>query len=489
MDDPSFDKRLSDLDEGLDGKSELTPASRQQAPAGSQPSSTQPPTADRTPPTVSSAPPAISIFPESALTSGARPASPPSRFSRAAEARTRLESAESSGAMTPAPGARPLLDLFPPPSAERGRTRPSTGSARPERPVESRVPAIVGAPPPRLARSRFAQAESAPFSPAVPLTYEPFYGLSERPFSLSTEPKFIYHSTSHDRVLQDLIDALGRGDAIMLLTGETGIGKTTLCRSLVEQLGRRTVTSFLTDPVASLDDVLRTVLVDFGVVAREEATRGPMAAATRRELTAAVGDFAASLAPLQASAVIIVDEAQNVPPDILEALAALSEVADADRRVQLILVGQPALSSLLHRKQLRALERRVAVRCRLEPLAAEEVIGYVVHRLAIAGASARVEFDEAAFAELYAATRGVPRLVNLVCDGALTHGYEASASVIDDQFIAAAAADLELVPLRSDTRRFARMAMMAFFFLALMMLGAGAAAWVFRAQLSQLLAR
>src|SRR5207247_7334803 len=105
----------------------------------------------------------------------------------------------------------------------------------------------------------------------------------------------------------------------------------------------------------------------------------------------------------------------------------------------LTLVDQHALTSLLHRNLLRSLERRVAVRCRLEPLTAEEVIGYVVHRLGIAGTNARVEFDEAAFAELYAATRGVPRLVNLVCDGALTRGYEASASVIDEQFIAAAA--------------------------------------------------
>ena len=308
---------------------------------------------------------------------------------------------------------------------------------------------------------------------------------SEKPFSLSTDPRFIYHSTSHDRALQELIDALGRGDGIMLLTGETGIGKTTLCRSLVEQLGRRTVTSFIADPDASLDDLLKTVLVDFGVVAREDATRGRLATATRQELTTAVGDFAASLAPLQASAVIIVDEAQNVPPEILEPLAALSEVAGADRRVQIILVGQPALPSLLHRKELRALERRVAVRCRLDPLTADEVSGYVVHRLAVAGTAARVEFDEGAFAELYAATRGVPRLVNLVCDRALTRGHETSASVIDDQLIAAAAATLELAPLRSDARRLARMAAMALAFVALMLVGAGAAAWLFRADLSR----
>ena len=374
---------------------------------------------------------------------------------------------------TPASDApRPLLDLFPPP--------PVRASAR--------APAIAGAPPPPNVRSRFAQrADSAPPAPEVPLTYEPFYGLSEKPFSLSTDPKFIYHSTSHDRVLQELIDALGRGDAIMLLTGEMGTGKTTLCRSLVEQLGRRTVTSFITNPGASLEGLLKTVLVDFGVVAREDATRGRLAAATRQKLTTAVGDFAASLAPIEASAVIIVDEAQKMPPDILEPLAALADVAGADRRVQIILVGQPVLPSLLHRKELRALEPRVTVRCRLDPLTAEEVSGYVAHRLAVVGTAARVEFNDGACAELYAATRGVPLLVNLVCDGALTRGYKAFASVIDDQLIAAAAVDLELVPLRSGARRIVRMAVMALVFLALMLVGAGAAAWVFRADLSRLL--
>ena len=333
------------------------------------------------------------------------------------------------------------------------------------------------------------QSESAPQLPAVPLTYEPFYGLSEKPFSLSTDPRFIYRSASHDRALQDLVDALGRGDGIMLLTGEAGIGKTTLCRSLVDQLGRRTVTSFITAPVISVDDVLRTVLVDFGVVSREDVTRGRLAVATRQELETAIGDFAASLAPLQASAVIIVDEAQDVPSDTLEPLAALSEAGSVDRRVQILLVGQPTLHSLLRHRQILALERSVAARCRLETLTAEEVIGYVVHRLAVAGTNARVEFDDGAFAELYAATRGVPRLVNLVCDGALTRGYETSASVIDDQLIAGAAANLELVPLRSGARRVARIAAMALGFIALMLAGAGAAAWVFRAQLSQLLSR
>ena len=153
-------------------------------------------------------------------------------------------------------------------------------------------------PAPRIVRSRFARKRATAAVLPVAPTYEPFYGLTEKPFGLSTDPKFIYHSTSHDRAFQEITDALGRGDGLIVLTGEMGTGKTTLCRSLVERVGRRTVTSLITDAAASFDDLLKVVLADFGVVARVEATGGALAA-TREELVAAVGDFAASLAPLR----------------------------------------------------------------------------------------------------------------------------------------------------------------------------------------------
>jgi general secretion pathway protein A len=238
-----------------------------------------------------------------------------------------------------------------------------------------------------------------------------------------------------------------------------------------------------------VDDALKSVLVDFGVAARAETTRGHLASASRQELTAAIGGFAASLAPLQASAAVIVDEAQNASEEIIEALVMLTATASPDRKVHVILAGQPELQSVLHRKPLQAAAERVGVRSRLEPLTAEELPGYVVHRLAIAGANNRAEFDERAFAELYAVTGGVPRLINLVCDAALSRGHELSASVIDEKLIAAAAASLELLPLHAERRQVAGIAAMAAAFLALMLLGAAAAAWFFRARLDQLLFR
>jgi type II secretory pathway predicted ATPase ExeA len=415
--------------------------------------------------------PPTSIFPESALAPElASP--PPSRFARG-EASAAVPASVDVEAPASAPQHHPLLDLFPPPP---GRDH-------------ARGPAIAGAPPPRIVSRFSAKGESAERPPAAPLTYESFYGLSENPFGSSPDTKFIYRSGSHDRALQELSDAFGRREPVMLLTGEAGVGKTTLCRSLIEQFGRRTVTSLITAPVASFEDLLRAVLVDFGVVAREDATRGRMAAAMRAELVAALGDFAASLAPLQASAVIILDNAQAFSPELLEPLSALPDVAGADRRVHIVFVGQPALSELLHRKELRPIERQIAVRCRLEPLTSDEVSDYVIHRLAVAGSNPRVEFDEAAFAELYAATGGVPLLVNLVCGRALTRGQQISAALIDDELVAAAAADLELVPLRSDALWIARTAVRAVVLFGLTLAGAAAAAWVFWPQFSKLLSR
>jgi general secretion pathway protein A len=355
----------------------------------------------------------------------------------------------------PAPGQpsapRRLLDLFPP--------QPKIGRRRPAR-----------------------QPATARLAPVAP-TYEPFYGLAEKPFGLSTDPKFIYHSTSHDGVAQEILEALGRGDGMMVLTGEMGTGKTTLCRSLVERLGRRTVTSFITDPLASFDDLLKVVLADFGVVARE-ATAGGLAA-TGEELVAAAGDFAASLAPLQASAVIFIDEAQNMPADVLDRLSALAARSGGVRRVQVVLVGQPSLSSLLHRPECRSVERRVVSRSRLAPLTPDETMGYVAHRLAVAGPGARVEFNGAALAVLHEVTRGVPRFINLVCDRALTRGHEVAASVIDDAMIVSAAADLGLTAPAADRRWVARLAL-AVAFVLLVVAGAGAAAWVFRDEVSRL---
>ena len=366
---------------------------------------------------------------------------------------------------------RPLLELFPPPPI-------------PERQAGVfRGPAIADSPARNPAHGRSASKPVA--SVPAARTYEAFYGLSEKPFTLATDPRFVYHSASHDRAMQELIAAIGRREGAMALTGELGSGRTTLCRSLVEQIERRDATCFVAQPVSSFEDLLKGALVAFGVIARDEVTRGRAAVATRQELAGAIGDFSASLAPLRGPALIVVDDAQNVAADVLEPLAAIA--AAGEQRVQVLLVGTPALTSLLAQPELQALKRSVSVWCRLEPLMPEETAGYVAHRLAIAGAQSRVTFEAGACSTLHAITGGIPRQINLVCDRALALGFAASANAITEALITQAASDLDLVATDAEPGGALRKAVAVLVVVGSLLAGAGVAAWVFRSDLARLL--
>lgn len=371
------------------------------------------------------------------------------------------------GNQSPAPaGRRPLIDLFPP-LAQTPPTAPPIAA-----------PSL--APPP----VRFP----SPPSPAGETTaYETFYGLHERPFSLSTDPKFFYHSTTHDEVAQVLLGAIGRREKMVVLTGELGLGKTTLCRAVIDQLDRRTLTSLVTDPFVSAEDLLRTILVDFGVISRDDVARGRLKNQSRTDLIAALRDFLVSLAALQAFAVVILDDAQDLPIDVLEQIRLLAESVGDESLLQVILVGGPSLTKTLGRSELRQLNRSVTARCRLKPIAADEVFGYIAHRLAVAGTSPRVEFDDGAIARVHELSGGVPRVINLLCDRTLAAGFKVSASLLDRPLVDAAAEDLDLAPpsARASTLQIA--ATMAAWML-LILLGAASAAFVFRADLSALVA-
>jgi general secretion pathway protein A len=367
---------------------------------------------------------------------------------------------------------RPLIDLFP--LAPREIARP------PDR--------LLGmSPGPRLPRTRPVPVPAAPASPQDELTYETFYGLHEKPFNLSPDPKFLYHSASHDRAAQEILDSIRRHDGLVVVTGASGIGKTTLCRGMIEQLDRRTLTSFLSDPSVSVEDLLKTLLADVGAISKEDLARGPLARASRQELTDTLRSFVGSLAALQASAVVIIDDAHKLSLEVLEQIRALVDSDGASRVMQIALVGQPHLVETLARSELRPLAQRITRRVELAPLLADEIAGYVMHRLAMAGTGPRVEFDDGAMKRVFELSRGVPRLVNLICDRALTLGYELSASVIDDDLVEAAAKEIEVTPADSKARRVWRFVAAALVLTLLMLVGAMAAAFVFRSQLSRAL--
>lgn len=311
------------------------------------------------------------------------------------------------------------------------------------------------------------------------MTYETFYGLDEKPFAATHDLRFLYHSTAHDGVLQELLASVGRRDVVAVLTGDPGIGKTMLCRALVDQLDRRTLVAFVSQTVPSPDDLLKTLLVDFGVISQADVAAGRMASASHDDLAKALRDFLASLAVLQASALLIVDDAHKLSSAVLGELRGLAEVAAAGHLLQIVVVGESGLTRLLRTGDLRPLDEHVAVRAELGPLDEEEVPGYVAHRLAVAGRGERVDFSETALSRIFALSHGVPGVVNQLCDRALTLGYQSSASRIDSDFVEEAAQQVGLTAAEAAESWHDR-ALIAVLMIALMLAGATGAGWVFR---------
>ena len=293
-----------------------------------------------------------------------------------------------------------------------------------------------------------ADLEDGPQSAATSgaLTYEPFYGLKAKPFSLSTDPRSLYKSPAHSAVLDDLLSAIRRREGIIVLTGEMGTGKTTLCRAALYQLDRKTFTTFVPDPDLSREDLLRMLLVDFGEVSVDDLRRGRLASASRPDLSYQLFEFLTSLESVDAFAVLVIDEAQHLAQPLLEEIRALSELEAGRRLLQIVLVGQPELQTRLKQFQMRQIDQRVTMRCELRPLTREDLAGYVAHRLAtVGGTKERIAFASAAIDLIHAASNGVPRLVNVICDRAMSHAQTERVSVIGPPLVSEAIDELQIV--------------------------------------------
>ena len=446
VEDPRFLASLDDLDRGLDY--EGPGLDRARRPRAARPVSPAPPSAPAT------APP------------GPAPAPPPQPAQAAPSAPASVAPAGSPAATQEPPARRPLLDLFPPTRVDNEPPPgPIAGTA-----VGPRVPAEAtnrGRPAP-------------PPAPAPPPrdSYETFYGLREKPFGVSTDPKFFFPSVEHERVVVDLLTAIRERQPLMLLAGEVGIGKTAVCRAVLQQLDRRTMSSLAVEPAVSIDDLLKTILIDFGVVSHDDLARGHDVA--RDSLAATLESFLDSLAPLQASAVVVVDDAERQTTDVLAALSRF--VRGTPASLQIVLVGTRALAARLKAEPaLRGLNAAITLRAELGPLAEDEIAGYVIRRMTVAGAGARVQFSDGAIARLFALSRGVPAVVNLLCDRAMTLGFEGAAATIDSALVNAAAARWDALPaLEFEGPSVARTAMIGSLLLALALTGGAAAMWVFR---------
>jgi general secretion pathway protein A len=273
--------------------------------------------------------------------------------------------------------------------------------------------------------------------------YEAFYGLREQPFALSTDPRFIFWSASHRRAYDDLLVGLRRREGVLLLTGETGTGKTTLCRAVIESLGTRTFSALVLNPYMSGSEVLRVILRDFGLVSREEIRRGSLTKADTPQLLDTLEGFLRSLVPLDARAVVVVDEAQSLSPEALDQVRMLGAYEeDGQRLLQIVLTGQPGLLNTLKTDALRALNERITRRAGLSPLLAPEVEAYVRHRLSVAGAESPTVFSVEALGLVAEFSRGLPRRINVLCDRALDEGKNVGSHAITADILKRAARSL-----------------------------------------------
>lgn len=281
---------------------------------------------------------------------------------------------------------------------------------------------------------------------AFPPAHEAFFGFAERPFSLTPDPKYYFRSRSHSRAFDALSDGVARRESLLLVTGDLGVGKTTLCRTFVDLLQHKTRAALIGNALVSPEDLLRLLLQDLGGVSKDEVRAGRLAGASRADLNQILDTFLSSLSASGGCAVLIVDEAQSMPPATIEQIIALSTIdANRDKSLQIVLAGQPAVGG--GPAVPKAIDQLLTTRARLLPLERDECDRYIAHRLAIAG-GAGVSFDPRAIDVIYALSGGVARLVNLLCEHGLQQAAASKSRRVGASNVESAAAAFDLGRVR-----------------------------------------
>lgn len=245
--------------------------------------------------------------------------------------------------------------------------------------------------------------------------YTKFFGLTEKPFNLTPDPRFLYLSMKHREALAHLLFGIKSQSGFVMITGEIGTGKTTLCRSLLRQLDPDTQISFVFNPALSPEDLLRSINEDFGILSTADNIKG---------LIDELNSYLLQQAAEGNKCVLVIDEAQNLKPDVLEQVRLLSNLeTETQKLLQIVLIGQPELGRVLELPELRQLNQRITTRCHLRPLNTSETLQYIAFRIRVAGGRRKVRFTRTAVKEVYKHSKGTPRVINAVCDRALLIGF------------------------------------------------------------------
>jgi general secretion pathway protein A len=265
--------------------------------------------------------------------------------------------------------------------------------------------------------------------------YLEYYGLSEPPFDITPNPRFLFFSAKHREAFNHLLYGIRERKGFVQLTGEVGCGKTTLCRSLLGQLGKTYETALILNPVLDPDQMIKAIAMEFGLNVK---------GMDRLETVAALNEFLLGLADRGKDAVLIIDEAQDLTNELLEQVRLLSNLETYDRKLlQIVLMGQPELRERLDAHELRQLRQRITVRYHLPALTWPEVALYIQHRLEVAGAKGAPYFTSPAVWRIFQYSQGIPRLINAVCDKCCLAGLVAHSERIDFRMVGRAIRELE----------------------------------------------
>ena len=264
--------------------------------------------------------------------------------------------------------------------------------------------------------------------------YQEYYGLSEKPFNLTPDPRFLYLSQKHKEAFAHLMYGIQSRSGFVMVSGEIGTGKTTICRSLLKQLDSNIEVALIFNPYLSPEELLKHINQDFGI--KSEST-------SLLDLLEELNTYLLDSATSGKTCVLIIDEAQNLSAEILEHIRLLSNLeTEKEKLIQIMLIGQPELAVKLELYELRQLNQRITARYHLEALTEEETLHYVAFRLRVAGGRKMVRFTRKAIREVYKISQGTPRVINAVCDRTLLIGYTQETREITPKIVKLAAREI-----------------------------------------------
>jgi general secretion pathway protein A len=294
---------------------------------------------------------------------------------------------------------------------------------------------------------RFLGVKENSTKPRHQNVYQDFFGFSEKPFDLTPDPKYLYLSPKHKEVLAHLVYGLQENNGFLKIIGEVGTGKTMICRSFLRELRADFNIAYIFNPCINELELLQTINTELGIPGKSKS---------KKKLVDVLNCFLLEERSKGHRVVVIIDEAQDLQPNVLEQLRLLSNLeTDTEKLIQIVLIGQPELDKVLAKEGLRQLRQRITIKWELLPLNLEETRGYIQHRLNVALGKGKVRFSREAVEMVFRYSRGIPRMINVVSDRTLLIAFTQSTKKITPKIVKLAVSDIgELVPLESWADKF-----------------------------------